>query len=443
MATNKHKLGFLDKLFVGLLLVVFGGIVLHAPLSVGFGTLFPGAELYIKSWKEIVLLLASVVAVIILTQKKQWSLIKSPLVLLIGAYGLLHLFLIPAYPTEPTAALAGLAIDLRYLLFFVLIYFAISLYPNLRKVFIGTFAVGAVIVVSFALLQATVLPHDILKYIGYNESTIMPFLTVDENPDFARINSTLRGPNPLGAYAIITLTLLVAFGLRGHHRQFKRPMFFVALIGVGSITALWASYSRSALVAAMIAILILLFIASGKRLSKWAWITTGVAAVAIVGALFATRDSYFVSNVILHENFTTGATISSNEGHVDSLTEGVDRLVHQPLGGGVGSTGSASLLGDQPLVIENQYLFIAHETGWVGLVLFLMIFWRVLKDLWQKRADWLALGLFASGIGLALIGLLLPVWVDDTVSLIWWGLAAIVGGGLNGRTIHKASKRTA
>lgn len=443
MATNTLKLGFLDKLFVGLLLTVLGGIVLHAPLSVGLGTLFPGFELLIKSWKEILLLVATVVGAVILLQKKRVALLSSPLVLLIGLYALLHLLLIPAFPTTPLEGLAGLAIDLRYLLFFVLIYLAISLYPQLRKVFIGTFGVGAVIVVSFALLQATVLPHDILKYIGYNESTIMPFLTVDENPDFIRINSTLRGPNPLGAYALIVLSLLLAFGLRGHHRTFKKPMFWVALIGVGSITALWASYSRSALVAAMIAVVLLLFITSGKRLSKWAWIGTGIAAVAIAGGLYAARDTYLVSNVILHENATTGAMVSSNDGHVDSLNDGVSRLVQQPLGGGIGSTGSASLLGDQPFVLENQYLFIAHEAGWVGLVLFLMIFWRVLKDLWQKRSDWLAVGLFVSGIGLALIGLLLPVWVDDTVSLIWWGLAAIVIGGVDGGTINKKTKRTA
>jgi len=41
----------------------------------------------------------------------------------------------------------------------------------------------------------------------------------------------------------------------------------------------------------------------------------------------------------------------------------------------------------------------------------------------------LALGVFASGIGLALVGFFLPVWADDTVSIIWWGLAAVVVGG--------------
>ena len=129
-------------------------------------------------------------------------------------------------------------------------------------------------------------------------------------------------------------------------------------------------------------------------------------------------------------------------------------MVHQPFGAGIGSTGSASLYGAQPLIVENQYLFIAHEVGWIGLALFLIIFVKILQQLWKRRADWLALGVFASGIGLALIGLLLPVWVDDTVAIIWWGLAAVaIAGsplvpqittkGSHGRKIHKTSKRAA
>jgi hypothetical protein len=73
-------------------------------------------------------------------------------------------------------------------------------------------------------------------------------------------------------------------------------------------------------------------------------------------------------------------------------------------------------------------LFIAHEAGWLGLLLFIAIFGLVMVRLWHARADWLALGVFASGIGLALIGLLLPVWVDDTVAIVWWALAAVAIG---------------
>lgn len=113
-------------------------------------------------------------------------------------------------------------------------------------------------------------------------------------------------------------------------------------------------------------------------------------------------------------------------------------MLRQPFGGGVGSTGSASLEGDSPLIIENQYLFIAHEAGWVGLLVFIYIFFAVMNRAWHRRTDWLALAVFASGIGLGLIGLLQPVWVDDTVSIIWWGLAAIaIVGGKNDRKTSK------
>ena len=49
----------------------------------------------------------------------------------------------------------------------------------------------------------------------------------------------------------------------------------------------------------------------------------------------------------------------------------------------------------------------------------------VLKRLWQRRRDWLALSVLASGIGIAVASLFLPVWADDTVSIVWWGLAGV------------------
>jgi len=447
MVVNPVKLTLIDKIFVGLLLAVFGGIVLHAPLSVGFATLFPDFELVIKSWKEILLLLATVLMGIILYHKKRWAIMSNPVILLIAAYAALHLLLIPLSFQGTTSVLAGLLIDLRYVLFFVLVYVAVCLYPTLRKPFIYTFFGGAFIVAAFALLQVFVLPVDVLKYIGYGDTTIVPYLTVDENPDFIRISSTLRGPNPLGAYVAIVLAVLAAFWLRGSKAKTRRPLLPISVVVIGSFVALWASYSRSALVAAFVAIGLVGLATIGRTLSRRTWIILIVIIMGLAGGLIAARDSNFVSNVILHENAATGSAVSSNDGHVDSLQDGVNRMIHQPLGGGIGSTGSASLYGTEPLIIENQYLFIAHEVGWIGLALFIVIFIKILQLLWKRRADWLALGVFSSGIGLALIGLLLPVWVDDTVAIIWWGLAAvalaqtphgarITTKGHHGRSIH-------
>jgi len=449
MVVKPTKLTPLDKLFVGILLVIFGGIILHAPISVGFSTLFPSAELLIKSWKEILMLLAGLLMLVILYQKKQWKILSSPLVLVIAGYALLHLLLLPVFPQGVTSAIAGLFIDLRYLLFFVLVYVAIRLYPSLRPTFIVTFFAGAFIVAAFAQLQVFVLPNDILKYIGYSETTIVPYLTVDQNPEYVRINSTLRGPNPLGAYAGIVLALLFAAWLKLKRPNVQQWKLVISVIALGSFVALWASYSRSALVAAFAAISIIVLATIGRKVSRRFWIALVVLVFAIAGALFAARDTSFVSNVLLHENATTGPGENSNDGHAASLQDGVDRMVNQPFGGGIGSTGSASLYGDEPIIIENQYLFIAHEVGWLGLAIFAYITFLVQRELWRRRADWLAMGVFASGIGLILIGILLPVWVDDTVAVIWWGLAALalatnnLKEGTYGRKIHKTTKRAA
>jgi hypothetical protein len=436
------KLTVIDKVFIGLLLVIFGGIVLHAPLSVGFGSLFPSAELIIKSWKEILMVVAALLLIVILTRHRQWRLLRHPIILLIIGYMGLHLALVPFVWSGTEPVLAGLLIDLRYVAYFTLVYLAVRLYPGLRRPFIKVFISGALLVAVFSILQVTVLPKETLEIIGYNESTIQPYLFLDQNPEYVRINGTMRGPNSLGAYAVIVLALLAAFWLAGKKVLDKGPALLAAVIGAGSLVGLWFSYSRSALIAAAVAISLVVALAIGRKIPRWLW--AGFVVVILVAGLglYAARDSSFVANVILHDNPGTGAVVTSNEGHADSLEDGVQRMVQQPWGGGIGSTGSAALFGDSPLIIENQYLFIAHEVGWLGLALFLVIFWKILAELWQRRKDWLALGVLASGIGIALMAALLPIWADDTVAIIWWGLAALALGGTYG-TLDKKTKRTA
>lgn len=418
----------LGKAYIGILLVIFGGIVLHAPLTVALGTVWPDYSLAIKAWKEILMLAAGVILLFLLYQRRMFKLLKEPLVLACVAYAALHLVLIPVFGGGTAPVIAGLMIDLRYILFFVLVYMALKLYPGYAKIFIKIGIAGALVVVVFAILQVFVLPKDILKYLGYNLNTIVPYLTVDLNPDFIRINSTLRGPNPVGAYAVIVLAVLVAAIFKNKISRSRWPIVVASILGIGGLVALWFSYSRSALVAAVVAVGVVLAATIARRLPRKVWIIGTIVIFGLAGGLVAARETSFVSNVILHVNQDGGSAHTSNDGHIDSLQTGTELLVTQPLGAGVGSAGSASLLGDEPLIIENQYLFIAHEVGWLGLILFVSIFVAILMKLWDRRKNYLALGVFASGIGLALIGLLLPVWVDDTTAIIWWGLAAVALG---------------
>lgn len=423
------QLPVIDRLYIGILLVIFGGIVLHAPLSVGLGTLFTDYDLLIKSWKEILMGVALLLIGIIVWRKKRFDILKEPLMVGLQIYAGLHVLSLIVFRNGLQASLAGLMIDLRYILFFILVYLAVRLYPQFRRPFVVVGIVGAVVVVGFALLQVFILPADVLKYIGYNLHTIAPYLTVDQNHEYIRINSTLRGPNPLGAYVVIVLASLGAWLICKKPKIVRRRAFIVTVLLLGGMVALWASYSRSALLAAVVAGVVLLSVTVLPKLSRRAWIVSAVIIFAIIGGLAATSKTSVVSNVLLHENPAGGSTVSSNDGHLSSLQDGLLMIAGEPLGSGVGSTGSASLTTDAPMVIENQYLFVAHEVGWLGLMLFLMIFIGVMSRLWQLRTNWLALGAFASGLGLAIIGLLLPVWADDTVAIVWWGLAAVIIGG--------------
>jgi len=310
--------------------VIFGGIVLHAPIIVGLGTLWPNFDLLIKSWKEILMLVAGLIAIFLLYKTKQMRLLRDPIIIAISFYAILHLLLLMFMPQSLTSIGAGLAIDLRYVLFFGLVYIALRLYPNYRKLFIKVGIIGALVVLIFALLQVFVLPHDVLKYIGYNTNTISPYLTIDLNHDFIRINSTLRGPNPLGAYAGIILTLVVAFIAKHRIKKDKWLTTAIIILSIGGIVALWASYSRSAMVGTIMAIIIVLAITIFRKLSTKMWVTSGLVLIALIGGFFAARNTSFVSNVLLHENPNGGSSITSNEDHINSIRQGMSKLISQP-----------------------------------------------------------------------------------------------------------------
>lgn len=439
----------LHHVIAWLLLIVMGLIVIHAPLTVFIGSRLPAIADQVKAWKELLMLAALLLIVFDYTWRRAWHTVtKDVLLWLVLAYAALHLLLIPFYHLPANAVIAGLMIDLRYVLYFALVYLFLRLYPQYKQSFIKIATLGAAIVVGFAVLQL-VLPHNFLAYFGYGDKTIEPYITIDHNPAFVRENSTLRGPNPLGAYAIMVLSGLVAYGIVMHKKWAKshryRYMFIFALIA-GFVT-LAVSYSRSAWIGAAIAVLIVYVSRYRKLLNPRKVVMIAVAGFVVLALVYSARNSYFVSNVIVHNNPTTGAALDSNAGHADSLRSGAADMLANPLGSGVGSTGSASLFTDNPSIVENQFLFIAHEVGWLGLALFVAITVVVLIRLRRKRADWLALAVFASGIGLVIVGLMLPVWVDDTVSIVWWGLAAVmlIPGKveLYGTTSNKKAKRTA
>lgn len=415
----------LFKIYSIILCVIAALIVVHAPMTVLLQSFFPEYTLAIKSWKELLLVLAVPLGAGVVYQYRLWrELRRDKLVWLV--FGLVAVHLISLiFSNDAITAAAGLAIDLRYLVYFSLVYVLVCAVPETLGTVKRIMVAGAILVLSFGLIQL-VLPRDALSVIGYSSSTITPYTTIDQNDSFTRYQSTLRGPNPYGAYAMSVVIIAAALLSRAIRRDYWWQLAFITAGTIG----VYMSYARSAALGLIIGIAIVITIKWRNSLQIRHWLGIGLLLAGVTIGALALRNTDFVSNVILHEDPGESNNINSNEGHLRSVTESVERMVNEPLGRGVGSTGSASLLGEEPLVIENQYLLIAHEVGWMGLALFAAVFGVVLRRLWLLRNSSWALGIFASGIALAIVGILLPVWADDTIGLLWWGIAgAIIGEG--------------
>jgi hypothetical protein len=422
---------WIERILLAILLVIAGGIVVHAPLTVWLGTTWPHWALVFKAWKELLMGVALLLLIVAAARRQMIGvLLRDRLMQLALAYAVLHVIVIAVSHRDMGAVGSGILIDLRYILYFVLVYGFIRLLPQYRRAFLVTFAGGAAVVVGFGLLQIFVLPRDFLALLGYSKATIMPYLTVDQNPAYIRINSTLRGPNPLGAYIVVVASLLVVTFVRLGRKMLPRQRVLLIVAAAACGVVLGATYSRSSIIGLLVALGVIVVSVTSSSMRKRLLIAGTIMIVLMLSVLYTLRDNSVISSVFWHNSPTTGAVVDSNSGHATSLSEGLSLIAHRPLGSGVGSTGSASLDTSAPLIIENQYLFIAHEIGWLGLALYLWLFIEIMRRLWQRRRGVLALGVFASGCGLAVIGLMLPVWVDDTVSVVWWGLAALAVGSL-------------
>ena len=332
----------------------------------------------------------------------------------------------------------GLIVDLRFPVFFLVTWAVALRMPRLRRNWQWLVSWPALIVVIFGLLQIFILPHDFLKHFGYGPNTIPIQETINHNPRYLRIASTLRGANPLGAYLIIPISLLTVQLLRVKH-NWRQALFIVA-----SLLVLFYSFSRSAWAGAAISIVIIMMISiKSQKRQRLALVSAGLILILGAGTGIGLRHNATFQNFIFHTQTNSSIKSTSDQGHTAALKAGLSDLYHNPLGRGPGSAGPASVYnyGHAPRIAENFFVQIGQETGYLGLFLFVLINLGVGYLLWLRRSDPLALSLFASLIGLTLVNMLSHAWADDTLAYIWWGLAGIAMAPLLAESSKKDAKK--
>jgi O-Antigen ligase len=412
---------------VGVVLVL---VPFHAFLTVWLGSAFGVYEIS-RLWKEGLLAGLALVAVWLLWKDAglRRAVRQNPLFIAIGAYVLLHVLLglwaLVRGQVNAEALAYALTVNLRFVGFFVICCIIASRVGWLRRRWAWLFLIPASVVVLIGLLQAFVLPVDTLKHVGYGPETIAPYQTVDQKLEYVRVQSTLRGANPLGAYLVVVAAGAMAVLARGQYKPRIRLMCGMLL--AASLVVLALTYSRSAYIGAAIAMAAIAWWAIARPAVR-RWLAAGLAALLVVasGAAILWQDNNALQNIAFHTDETSQSAQTSNEDRWAAQQQAVQEVLHEPLGRGPGTAGPASQHTIQSSrIAENYYLQLGQEVGWLGLGLFGSIIVLVARQLWRIKQTALGAALLASLLGIIFINVVSHAWADDTLGLVWWGFAGI------------------
>jgi len=377
----------------------------------------------IRIWKEIIItgLVAITAIMVIRDQRLRQKMIRLPLLWLIIGYSLIQLaygLLAHHYGRVNSVALIyGLIINLRYFWFFLVCLVIASKDQFLANNWAKILLIPASIVVAFGLIQKAFLPANFLMHFGYSPKTIPAYQTVDANIDYRRIQSTLRGANPLGTYLI-----LIFLGFWVWLKK-QKSLSLIALVFCAA--AMFYTYSRSAWLGLAAGLAVLAWINLHGRRQKLV-IALGLILITLIGGSAALIKNQSLQDTLLHTSSTSKSAQSSNVQRSAAEKAALKDVYHHPWGEGPGTAGPASFRNNHPAKIaENYYLQIAQEVGVVGLAVWLAMAGLALRCLSKSSAKPLSVLLIASFVGISLVNLVSHAWTDDTISLLWWGMAGV------------------
>ncbi len=407
-------------------ILIFLLMPLHAVFTTWLGATIGHFDLF-RIWKELLLVPMAFVALLLAARDKrlkEW-LFSSPLVLLILLYILLHIILgvyaLSAGNVNASALIYALLINLRFFVFFLVVLIIAKQLPWLSKNWHKYVLCPAIIVVVFGLLQLFILPKNVLSHVGYGPHTIPAYQTVDQKPSYARLQSTLRGPNPLGAYLVLIITVIVGIALKSKKQK------WLWVLGLGSLIVLVFTYSRAAWLGLILSLVLLIYwsVKSGKLKRQISILLVGILILGS-GLVLIWRHNSLLDNTLFHTDKSSHSAESSNAVRTEAMLHGAKSVLHQPIGYGPGSAGPASVRNNHPpRIADNYFIQIGQEVGILGLGLFIAINFLVAKSLWAIRFELLPKILLASLIGLTLVNMLSHAWADDTLAYLWWGLAGL------------------
>jgi O-antigen ligase len=369
--------------------------------------------IWVQAWKEILVAVLAFLAGITFLKKPRipggttgW--LALGLILLAGSYATFG-------ANELSQKILGLRTATLFLVAFLAVQF-FTFKPAEKSQLVRITLTAGAVVIAFALAQQFWLPTDFLLQFGYSANVSswlpggnLPMYHLVGETGTIRAQSTLAGPNQLGAYLLILLPLAVAAWRRYKHD------YLAIFVTLGGLFVLFQTFSRAAWVG-FAAMLIFLAAQQWRRnlnpqLKKRLLIGGLIGLIGLIGVGLFQPD--------FREILTRQASTSA---HLSRSLAAAELAIENPLGLGLGSTAGVSQRFDPEkstgLTPENTYLGYALELGWIGGALFLAFVLALVTELNQTKNP-----LSYSLVGLALIALFLHPLEDSTTALTLFLLA--------------------
>ncbi len=392
----------------------------HAFLSVWAGHLL-GHQAIWQGWKEVlILILVALAAQYVWHQPRRLDAIREPVALLIGVFAGIAIIVTALTHPSLRAAAFGLKTDLEFLIIFVIAELVAD--DALRKRLTTTVLISSAVVIAFGLMQVFLLPRDFLTQFGYGPHTVTPFQIVSPELPAVRILSTLGGPNQLGSFLILPLSII-------WWRLLRRPRWWQLIYLLAGGVVLFHTYSRSAWLGLIVSLGVITAMRLPKRWRIAGAIGSLATAAILVSTLLAISGSHkLLQQYLLHQSFSAVPTDGSTNQHAGSLRDGYRLLIAHPFGLGLGAAGPASFHGSHPIIPENYYLQIGIETGFAGLLVFIALQIGLGIKLMRRANIWSAVPLLGTLAGISVVNLFLHGWADSSTALVFWTLAGIAAG---------------
>lgn len=304
------------------------------------------------SWDELLLILVVgfyVIRVGIYHLRPRGSSLLLPILIYIAVM----FFLLLVNSPNRSIGIAGMRVMVEYILWFFVGYNLVFSRMQARA-----------LVDAFLLVSVLIALYGIYQYVVGVE---IPSAWIDSKVETSlktRVFSILGSPNVLGSLMMMTLPISLACILGT--RSWLKKAVYTGAAGILALTLLY-TYSRGAWLAVMLAVVLLGF-----------WLDRRIIYALIIAALLTPVALPTVYDRLAYMVTPEYQASSERGGRIGRWDQALDYWQHRPaLGVGLGQFGgavAAQKFPDDSFYVDNWYLKVGTETGWLGLGSTLLLF---------------------------------------------------------------------